>query len=54
MTDKAIEALVDWRTSDGTVPSTRCRKCGRRTPMLVDGLGFDCCSLRARQGGVSS
>lgn len=35
---------IEWRTSDGTIPIFRCGLCDRPTPMLVDGLGFDCCS----------
>lgn len=38
------DSKIVWRTSDGTEPDLICEGCGRKTPMLVHGLGFDCCS----------
>jgi hypothetical protein len=37
------DAAADWTASDGTIPTTRCAKCGRPTPILINDLGFDCC-----------
>lgn len=39
-----MSGLIDWNLSDGTTPDTFCERCGRPTPMLVHGLGFDCCA----------
>lgn len=35
---------MDWTLTDGSIPSTRCERCQRATPILVKGLGFDCCA----------
>jgi len=40
---------IEWRTSNGTIPIFRCGLCDRPTPMLVDGLGFDCCAPATEQ-----
>lgn len=32
-----------WRLRDGSEPSLKCSECGRATPMLIKGKGFDCC-----------
>jgi len=37
-------SATDWSLSDGTQPDLACEKCGHRTPMLINGLGFDCCA----------
>ena len=36
--------MTDWTLNDGYIPSTRCEHCQRPTPILVHGLGFDCCA----------
>lgn len=36
--------MMNWTLTDGSIPSTRCERCQRPTPILVRGLGFDCCS----------
>lgn len=41
------KGLTEWRLADGTVPDLSCERCGRPTPMLLHGLGFDCCSPNA-------
>jgi len=33
-----------WTTANGSIPSTRCERCQRPTPILIHGLGFDCCA----------
>lgn len=35
---------IHWRAPDGSEPDLSCGACGRRTPVLVHGLGFDCCA----------
>jgi hypothetical protein len=35
---------LGWTASDGTRPALQCGRCGRHTPMLSNGLGFDCCA----------
>lgn len=40
----ALREMQLWETSDGTIPSLRCERCQRATPILVRGLGFDCCA----------
>ncbi len=49
MEAEIAEARTDWSLSDGTIPNFRCSKCHRATPMLVHGLGFDCCALPSHQ-----
>ena len=36
--------MMNWTLADGSIPSTRCERCQRPTPILVHGLGFDCCA----------
>lgn len=36
--------MMNWTLTDGSIPSTHCERCQRPTPILVRGLGFDCCA----------
>ena len=49
LADLEAPTPIKWQLGDGTVPATRCGLCNRPTPMLVDGLGFDCCAPSTEQ-----